>query len=114
MRRSAVPRRRKAPAKRAKGKNLTKSSKNSTPANSTHISVPRDEGKSRIGLESAIVRVVTHQWTIAAYDPRLPAVLSTPAMIGMIEIAAAQTVLPELPPGAITMGTYTPAAARPS
>ncbi|MGA8984768.1 MAG: hotdog domain-containing protein, partial [Candidatus Acidiferrales bacterium] len=41
----------------------------------------------------------------AAYDPGLPAVLSTPAMIGMMEIAAAESVKPDLPPGAITVGT---------
>ena len=34
-----------------------------------------------------------------------PAVLSTPAMIGMMEIAAAQAVQAELPAGAITVGT---------
>jgi fluoroacetyl-CoA thioesterase len=32
-------------------------------------------------------------------------VLSTPAMIGMMEVAAAQAVQPELPAGAITVGT---------
>ncbi|MGH9682399.1 MAG: thioesterase family protein [Candidatus Acidiferrales bacterium] len=61
--------------------------------------------KPRIGLEATIERIVPHDWTIAAYDSRLPAVLSTPAMIGMMEIAASQAVLPELPPGAITVGT---------
>lgn len=63
------------------------------------------ELKPRIGLEGTVERVVPHGWTIAAYDPRLPAVLSTPAMIGMMEIAAAESVVPELPPGAITVGT---------
>jgi fluoroacetyl-CoA thioesterase len=64
-----------------------------------------DEQKPRLGLAGAIERVVPHEWTIAAYNPGLPAVLSTPAMIGMMEIAAAESVLPELPPGAITVGT---------
>jgi predicted thioesterase len=64
-----------------------------------------DEQKLRLGLEGAIERVVPHEWTIAAYNPGLPAVLSTPAMIGMMEIAAAESVLPELPPGTITVGT---------
>jgi fluoroacetyl-CoA thioesterase len=59
----------------------------------------------RIGLESSVQRVVPHEWTIASFDPRLRPVLSTPAMIGMIEIAAAQAVQPELPAGAITVGT---------
>ncbi|MFY9804139.1 MAG: hotdog domain-containing protein [Candidatus Acidiferrales bacterium] len=64
-----------------------------------------DARKPRIGLRASIERVIPREWTIAAYDPRLPAVLSTPAMIGMMEIAAAESVLPELPPGAITVGT---------
>ena len=59
----------------------------------------------RPGLTASIERIVPHEWTIAALDPRLPAVLSTPHMIGMMEVAAAQAVLPELPPGAITVGT---------
>ncbi len=57
------------------------------------------------GLEARIEREVPFEWTIAHYDPRLPAVLSTPAMIGMMETAAAQAVQPALPPGAITVGT---------
>ncbi len=61
--------------------------------------------RPRIGLESTVEKVIPHEWTLAAFDPRLPAVLSTPAMIGMMEIAASQAVLPELPPGAITVGT---------
>lgn len=57
------------------------------------------------GLEASIEKVIPFEWTIAAYDPRLPAVLSTPAMIGMMEVAAAQAVMPALRPGAITVGT---------
>jgi fluoroacetyl-CoA thioesterase len=48
---------------------------------------------------------VRPEWTIQFYDARLPAVLSTPAMIGLMELAAAQAVQAELPPGAITVGT---------
>src|SRR5579863_3226181 len=62
-------------------------------------------GKPRIGLAAAVQRVVPREWTIASIDWRLPPVLSTPAMIGMMEIAAAQAVQPELPAGAITVGT---------
>jgi fluoroacetyl-CoA thioesterase len=62
-------------------------------------------GMPRLGLESAVQSVVPREWTIAAFDPRLPAVLSTPAMIGMMEVAAAQAVQPELPAGSITVGT---------
>ena len=57
------------------------------------------------GLEARVEKDVPHEWTIAHYDPRLPAVLSTPAMIGMMEVAAAKAVQPALPPGAITVGT---------
>lgn len=59
----------------------------------------------RIGLEATIEKIVPHEWTLAAFDLRLPAVFSTPAMIGMMEFAASQAVLPDLPPGAITVGT---------
>jgi fluoroacetyl-CoA thioesterase len=57
------------------------------------------------GLEAQYERVVPLEWTIAHYDPALPAVFSTPAMIGMMEMAAAQAVLPALPPGTLTVGT---------
>jgi fluoroacetyl-CoA thioesterase len=59
----------------------------------------------RVGLEATIEKEIPREWTLVAYDPRLPEVLSTPAMIGMMEIAAAQSVQAELPPGAITVGT---------
>src|ERR1700678_4132957 len=61
--------------------------------------------RPRIGLEASVEKVIPPEWTLAAFDPRLPAVLSTPAMIGMMEIAASHAVQPELPPGAITVGT---------
>lgn len=57
------------------------------------------------GLEAQYEREVPREWTIAHYDPALPAVLSTPAMIGMMEVAAAQAVQPVLPPGTLTVGT---------
>ena len=72
---------------------------------SAKISHAAPAGMPRLRLESAVQRVVPREWTIAAFDPRLPAVLSTPAMIGMMEVAAAQAVQPELPAGAITVGT---------
>ena len=90
--RTAKPRKRSSsPAKKAKRGRKTS---HAAPA-----------GMPRLGLESAVQRVVPREWTIAAFDPRLPAVLSTPAMIGMMEIAAAQAVQPELPAGALTVGT---------
>lgn len=57
------------------------------------------------GLEKTIERVVPVEWTLAQFDPRLPAVLSTPAMIGLMEVTASQAVQPALPPGALTVGT---------
>src|SRR5271156_6161214 len=61
--------------------------------------------RPRIGLEATVEKVIPPEWTLAAFDPRLPAVLSTPAMIGMMDIAASHAALPELPPGAITAGS---------
>lgn len=63
------------------------------------------EQRPRIGLEATVERVVEHRYTIQAVDPSLPPVLSTPAMIGLMEHATVMAVLPELPPGAITVGT---------
>ncbi len=63
------------------------------------------EERPRIGLEATIEKIVPHEWTLAHFNPQLPAVLSTPAMIGMMEIAAAQAVQAALPAGAITVGT---------
>lgn len=57
------------------------------------------------GLEGRYERVVPREWTLAIYDVRLPAVFSTPAMIGMMEMAAAHAVQPALPDSAITVGT---------
>jgi fluoroacetyl-CoA thioesterase len=58
-----------------------------------------------IGLEASIEKIIPSQWTLAAFDPQLPPVLSTPAMIGLMEVAAAKAVQPSLPAGAITVGT---------
>jgi fluoroacetyl-CoA thioesterase len=63
------------------------------------------EIKPRIGLEAAVERVVTQEWTIQHLNPDLPPVFSTPAMIGLMEHATVLAVLPELPPGFITVGT---------
>lgn len=57
------------------------------------------------GLQGRFEAEVRREWTIAHYDPRLPAVLSTPAMIGMMETAAARAVEHTLPVGKLTVGT---------
>lgn len=68
---------------------------------------PRKEGVPGIakGLHSRVECVVPFEWTIAAYDSSLPAVFSTPAMIGLMELAAAQAIRPHLPAGTISVGT---------
>jgi fluoroacetyl-CoA thioesterase len=63
------------------------------------------EPRPPIGLESTYEVVVPHEWTIQTIDTRLPAVLSTPRMIQMMEHAAAVAVQPALPPGSISVGT---------
>ena len=68
-------------------------------------SAPTEKPALAPGLEGKVEKVVPREWTIAAYDPRLPAVFSTPAMIGMMEVAAAQAVQSALPAGAMSVGT---------
>jgi fluoroacetyl-CoA thioesterase len=72
--------------------------------NSSDANEP-SERRIPLGLEASIERVVPREWTIAVYDPRLPPVFSTPAMIGMMEVAAANSLLSDLPPGTISLGT---------
>ncbi|GEM_PF-139848 len=66
---------------------------------------PERDLRPRIGLEAAVERVVTPESTIQHLNPNLPPVFSTPAMIGLMEHATVQAVLPELRPGVITVGT---------
>jgi predicted thioesterase len=58
-----------------------------------------------LGLESTFEKVVVFEWTIAHFNPELPAILSTPAMIAMMEAAAFHAVQPALPEGMMTLGT---------
>jgi fluoroacetyl-CoA thioesterase len=89
---SAAPRAKKQPApKRA-------SSSSSSPA-----ALP--EPRLRIGLEATVERVVELQHTIQAVNPQLPPVFSTPMMIALMEHATVRAIAPELPPGAISVGT---------
>jgi len=76
-------------------------------AAATSKTKPRKEGVPGLakGLQSRIECVVPFEWTIAAYDSSLPAVFSTPAMIGLMELAAAQAIRPHLPVGTISVGT---------
>ena len=61
--------------------------------------------KLKLGLKRTVGRRVEFRWTMAAYDRRLPPVLSTPAMIGLMETAAAELMRPYLPKGSISVGT---------
>lgn len=58
-----------------------------------------------LGLEASIERIVPFEWTIQAINSILPPVLSTPAMIGLMEHATVLSILPQMPPGVITVGT---------
>jgi predicted thioesterase len=74
------------------------------PAGRNYPPVPPEQ-RPRIGLEANVETVVPDSWTIRASDSRLPPVLSTPAMIGMMEVAAAQAVQADLSTGFIPVGT---------
>ncbi|HWF13148.1 MAG TPA: hotdog domain-containing protein [Candidatus Acidoferrales bacterium] len=60
--------------------------------------------KMEPGLEGRYERIVLQEWTLAHMDPNWPAVFTTPAMIGMMEMASSYAVKPALPPGSITVG----------
>lgn len=66
----------------------------------------------RKGLKKTLARVVEFKRTIANYDRRLPPVLSTPSMIGQMEVTAAMLLQPFLPRGAISVGTHINVAHR--
>lgn len=61
--------------------------------------------KIKPGLIGNCERVIPREWTLAHYDPSLPAVFSTPAMIGLMEMAASLTIREALPPDSLTVGT---------
>jgi fluoroacetyl-CoA thioesterase len=63
------------------------------------------EHRLRLGLEATAERVVQLEHTIQVVNPNLPAVFSTPSMIGLMEHATVVALAPELPPGAISVGT---------
>jgi len=66
----------------------------------------RSKRQLKMGLKKTLVRPVEFRRTIAHYDRRLPPVLSTPSMIGQMEVAAAMLLQPFLPKGAISVGTH--------
>ena len=56
-------------------------------------------------LRAVVEKTVEFQWTIAAYNPDLPAIFSTPSMSALMEVAAAKAIQDHLPPGTISVGT---------
>ena len=64
-----------------------------------------DPASLPISLEHSFEEDVKFEYTIAFHDSQLPPVFSTPAMIGLMEAAAANAVAPSLAPGEITVGT---------
>ena len=56
------------------------------------------------GLEGFCERLVSHDLTLANFNKDWPAVFSTPAMIGMMEMACSLAVRHALPPGSVTVG----------
>lgn len=93
--------------KRRKTKHASRPAKRRTrkarAVSKAHPALP--QRRPRIGLEATVERVVQPEHTIQAVNPNLPAVFSTPHMIGLMEHASVEAILPELPPGAISVGT---------
>ncbi len=57
------------------------------------------------GLEGRYEADVRQEWTRAYFQADLPAVFSTPAMIGMMEGACARAIAATLPAGMLSVGT---------
>ncbi len=92
------PRVSKRTSKRSSSKPMPKKASGSTAAASPGQ-------RPRIGLEATAERVVQLEHTIQVVNPNLPAVFSTPSMIGLMEHATVMAITSELPPGAISVGT---------
>lgn len=90
------------PSRRPERKKKTKSRAG---ARRPSPSAPKAPPRLPKNLRATVERVVEFQWTIAAYNPDLPAIFSTPAMIGLMEIAAAKSIEEHLAPGTISVGT---------
>jgi fluoroacetyl-CoA thioesterase len=92
--------RRKGAGSKRRGKRSAKSAVKRTA--SRQETIPKG---LRIGLEATVERVVQPEHTIQTVDPNLPAVFSTPSMIGLMEHATVAAIRAELPPGTISVGT---------
>jgi fluoroacetyl-CoA thioesterase len=58
-----------------------------------------------MGLRGQAQVVVKHEHTLNHHNPELPAIFSTPHMIGLMEVAAADAMKPYCGPGEISVGT---------
>lgn len=58
-----------------------------------------------IGLRGRAEQIVEHQNTLSHHNKTLPPILSTPDMIGLMEWAAANAMLPFCDEGEISVGT---------
>jgi fluoroacetyl-CoA thioesterase len=95
---------RKSKPKRGTAKRAKKPFKKTVSAARAAVTAPPPNGP-RIGLEGTAERVVELAHTIQAVNPALPPVFSTPMMVGLMEHATVKAISPELPPGAISVGT---------
>jgi fluoroacetyl-CoA thioesterase len=95
---------RKSKPKRGTAKRAKKPLKKTVSAARAAVTAPPPNGP-RIGLEGTAERIVELAHTIQAVNPALPPVFSTPMMIGLMEHATVKAITPELPPGAISVGT---------
>jgi predicted thioesterase len=91
--------------KKAKSKRGKRRATGSTKRRKQEAAAPLHRGGPRLGLEATIERVVRPEHTLQTIDPNLPAVFSTPSMIGLMEHASVMAVRSELPPGTISVGT---------
>ena len=91
--------------KKAKSKGGKRRATSATKRRKKLAAAPLRHGGPRLGLEATIERVVRPEHTLQTIDPNLPAVFSTPSMIGLMEHASVVAVREELPPGTISVGT---------
>ena len=91
--------------KKAKRKSGKRRATGTTKRRKQVAAAPSRHDGPRLGLEATIERVVRPEHTLQTIDPNLPAVFSTPSMIGLMEHASVVAVRSELPPGTISVGT---------
>jgi predicted thioesterase len=58
-----------------------------------------------LGVRGEAEEVIEHRHTLSYHNPALPPIYSTPNMIGLMEWAASNALLPYCEPGEISVGT---------